>query len=63
MRLRPRSDGASQRPLAVNSGFGLTNSDIPAFRGASALVVGSKVPLVSEYTFNIGPQYDHPRAG
>ncbi len=46
----------------VNAGFGLhRTANIRKFPGpSSALVVGSKAPLVSDYTFNIGPQYDHP---
>ena len=45
----------------VNAGFGLTDSRVQEFPGATApLVIGSKAPLVSDYTFNIGPQYDHP---
>jgi len=47
--------------LALNAGFGYTHSEITAFPGKSSnLVVGSKMPLVSEYTLNIGAQYDHP---
>ena len=47
--------------LSFNAGFGLTDSKITKFAGASsALVVGSKAPLVSDYTFNAGLQYTHP---
>jgi iron complex outermembrane receptor protein len=47
--------------FALNAGFGYTDSDITEFPGpTSNLVVGSKMPLVSEYTFNIGAQYDQP---
>jgi len=47
--------------FALNAGFGYTDSDITAFPGpTSNLVVGSRMPLVSEYTFNIGAQYDQP---
>jgi iron complex outermembrane recepter protein len=53
--------GRFDQNWGVTAGFGLTDSDILEFPGASsALVVGSKAPLVSDYTFNIGPQYDHP---
>jgi iron complex outermembrane receptor protein len=46
---------------AANLGFGLTDSDITSFPGASgALVVGSKAPLVSDYTLDAGLQYDRP---
>jgi len=46
--------------FSANLGFGYTDSDITKFPGASsALVVGSKAPLVSDYTFNIGLQYEH----
>ncbi|HKD21298.1 MAG TPA: TonB-dependent receptor [Rhizomicrobium sp.] len=45
----------------VNSGFGMTDSRITKFPGASsALVVGSKAPLVSDYTLDVGIQYVHP---
>jgi iron complex outermembrane recepter protein len=47
--------------LSLNAGFGYTDSKITRFPGASgALVVGSKAPLVSDYTFNVGLQYTHP---
>ncbi len=43
----------------ANAGFGYTNSEVLEFPGASsALVVGSKAPLVSDYTANIGLQYE-----
>ncbi len=46
--------------FTANLGFGYTDSDVTKFPGASsALVVGSKAPLVSDYTFNIGLQYEH----
>lgn len=49
---------------SANAGFGLTDSDILKFPGASsALVVGSKAPLVSDYTLDTGIQYDHPLWG
>ncbi|HEY2068393.1 MAG TPA: TonB-dependent receptor [Rhizomicrobium sp.] len=45
---------------SLNAGFGLTDSNIRKFPGASsALVVGSKAPLVSDYTADVGIQYDH----
>ena len=45
--------------LVANAGFGYTDSNIDQFPGASSsLVVGSKAPLVSDYTGNIGVQYD-----
>jgi iron complex outermembrane receptor protein len=45
----------------LNAGFGYTNSDVKEFPGKSSnLVVGSRAPLVSDYTINIGAQYDHP---
>ncbi len=47
--------------LSLNAGFGYTDSKITKFPGASsALVVGSKAPLVSDYTLNVGLQYSHP---
>jgi iron complex outermembrane receptor protein len=47
--------------LNLNAGFGLTDSRIEAFPGASsALVVGSKAPLVSDYTFDLAAQYQRP---
>ncbi|MEI9994346.1 MAG: TonB-dependent receptor [Rhizomicrobium sp.] len=47
--------------LSANVGFGYTDSKITKFPGASsALVVGSKAPLVSDYTLNVGLQYEHP---
>ncbi len=47
--------------LTFNAGFGYTDSKITKFPGASsALVVGSKAPLVSDYTANFGLQYLHP---
>ena len=46
--------------FTANLGFGYTDSDVTKFPGASgALVVGSKAPLVSDYTFDIGLQYEH----
>ena len=45
--------------LLLNAGFGYTNSDVEQFPGpSSSLVVGSQAPLVSEYTLDIGLQYD-----
>ncbi len=45
--------------LTANAGFGYTDSEITKFPGASsALVVGSKAPLVSDYTLNLGMEYD-----
>ncbi len=45
--------------LKANVGFGYTDSHIDKFPGASSsLVVGSKAPLVSDYTLNMGLQYD-----
>ncbi len=47
--------------LSANVGFGYTDSKITKFPGASSgLVVGSKAPLVSDYTLNVGLQYEHP---
>ncbi|HSM78748.1 MAG TPA: TonB-dependent receptor, partial [Bryobacteraceae bacterium] len=47
--------------LTGNLGFGLTDSKIREFPGASSpLVVGSKAPLVPDYTFNAGLQYQRP---
>lgn len=49
--------------FSINSGFGYTYSKITAFPGpSSSFVVGAKMPLVSEYTFNVGLQYDQPIA-
>ena len=49
--------------LSLNAGFGYTDSKITAFPGpTSALVVGARMPLVSEYTLNIGAQLDLPIA-
>jgi iron complex outermembrane recepter protein len=46
--------------LTANVGFGYTDSEVTQFPGASsALVVGSKAPLVSDYTLNVGLQYEH----
>ncbi|HWD29935.1 MAG TPA: TonB-dependent receptor [Rhizomicrobium sp.] len=46
--------------LSANVGFGYTDSDITKFNGPSApLVIGSKAPLVSDYTLNVGLQYEH----
>ncbi|MDR3511950.1 MAG: TonB-dependent receptor [Caulobacteraceae bacterium] len=46
--------------LTGNIGFGYTDSRVTKFPGASSgLVVGSKVPLVSDYTLNVGLQYSH----
>ena len=46
--------------LTADLGFGYTHSRIEAFPGASsALVVGSKAPLVSDYTLNAALQYRH----
>jgi iron complex outermembrane receptor protein len=47
--------------LTGNLGFGLTDSKIREFPGASSpLVVGSKAPLVPDYSFNAGLQYQRP---
>jgi len=49
--------------LTANLGFGYTDSEIKAFAGASSgLVIGSKAPLVSDYTLNLGLQYTRPIA-
>jgi iron complex outermembrane receptor protein len=46
--------------LTGNLGFGYTDSRVTKFPGASSgLVVGSRVPLVSEYTLDAGLQYSH----
>ena len=46
--------------LQGNIGFGYTDSRVTKFPGASSgLVVGSKVPLVSDYTLDAGLQYSH----
>jgi iron complex outermembrane receptor protein len=45
----------------VDAGFGYTNSDVQEFPGTlSKLVVGANAPLVSDYTFNLGAQYERP---
>lgn len=45
--------------LTINAGFGYTDSNVEKFPGpSSSLVVGSNAPLVSDYTLNIGAQYD-----
>ncbi len=47
--------------LTVNAGLGITDSEVKKFPGASsALVVGSKAPLVSDYTVNIGAEWRRP---
>ncbi len=47
--------------LTGNLGFGYTDSKVTKFPGASGpLVVGSKAPLVSDYTLNVGLQWLHP---
>jgi iron complex outermembrane recepter protein len=47
--------------LLLNAGFGYTDSDVKEFPGpSSSLVVGSRAPLVSDYTFDVGLQYDKP---
>ncbi len=46
--------------LSANFGFGLTDSRVTQFPGPnSALVVGSRAPLVSDYTLDVGLQYEH----
>lgn len=46
--------------LSANAGFGYTHSRVTQFPGtSSALVVGSRAPLVSDYTLNVGLQYTH----
>jgi iron complex outermembrane receptor protein len=42
----------------INSGFGLTDSEITDF--VDPLAIGAKAPLVSDYTFNLGGQYIVP---
>jgi len=50
--------------LTANIGYGYTHSRIDSFPGASsALVVGSKAPLVSDYTVDAGLQWVHPLFG
>lgn len=47
--------------LTGNLGVGYTDSKVTKFPGASsALVVGSKAPLVPDYTVNVGLQWLHP---
>lgn len=47
--------------VTANVGFGYTDSEVTKFTGASsALVLGSKAPLVSDYTLNAGLQWLHP---
>jgi iron complex outermembrane receptor protein len=47
--------------LDANIGFGYTDSKVTQFPGASGpLVIGSKAPLVSDYTLNVGLQYMRP---
>ncbi|HEX4294917.1 MAG TPA: TonB-dependent receptor [Rhizomicrobium sp.] len=51
--------GRLDENLSVNGGFGYISSVVKEFPGAlSALVVGHRAPLVSDYTANIGVQYD-----
>jgi iron complex outermembrane recepter protein len=47
--------------LQANVGFGWTDSKITQFPISISLVpvVGSRAPLVSDYTFNAGLQYEH----
>jgi len=45
----------------VNAGFGYTDSEITEF--PDPIVIGSKAPLVSDYTFNVGAQYTMPLGG
>ena len=46
--------------LSANVGFGYTGNRITKFTGASSsVVVGSKAPLVPDYTLNFGVQYEH----
>jgi iron complex outermembrane receptor protein len=50
--------------LLLNAGFGYTDSDVKEFPGpSSSLVVGSRAPLVSDYTLDIGLQYDKAIGG
>ncbi len=49
--------------LALNAGFGYTDSDIrqfPTSSPATPSAIGARAPLVSDYTGNIGLQFDHP---
>ncbi|HEY1629843.1 MAG TPA: TonB-dependent receptor [Rhizomicrobium sp.] len=41
----------------INAGFGMTDSNIRKF--PDPLVIGAKSPLTSDYTANVGIQYDH----
>ncbi len=44
--------------LTFNAGFGYTDSEVKEFPGpSSAFVVGSKAPLVSDYTVSVGAQW------
>ena len=44
--------------LTANAGFGYTDSNIDKFPGPySSMVVGEKAPLVSDYTADLGVQY------
>ncbi len=56
--------------LMLNAGFGYTDSEVEAFpspdKAITDLVVGSRAPLVSVYTLNIGPAIrpsDRPGTG
>lgn len=47
--------------IYFNAGFGYTDARVTKFPGASSsLVVGSKAPLVSDYTMNVALEYTHP---
>ena len=54
--------GRLDENLSVNAGFGYTSSVVKEFPGGGALtplILGSRAPLVSDYTANIGVQFDH----
>ncbi len=47
--------------VQVNLGYGYTDSEITEF--PDPVAVGARAPLVSEYTFNAGGQYNFPLGG
>jgi iron complex outermembrane receptor protein len=46
--------------ITFNLGYGYTDSEITKF--PQAIVIGSRAPLVPEYTLNMGLQFDYPIA-
>jgi iron complex outermembrane receptor protein len=47
--------------FSINAGYGYTDSEITAF--PDPVVIGSAAPLVSDYTFNLGAQFEAPLWG